>query len=126
MIDTSSEGRIKIFRMSHGPANAMDLPFLTAIADAFKPDDSFDGVVLTGNGRFFSAGLNIVALAGGDENSALEIVETLGRAVTNIMTFPGPVIDWRWCGSASRRNGSSRSPHSAGSIHRKRRSAWEC
>ncbi len=92
MIDTSSEGRIKIFRMSRGPANAMDLPFLTAIADAFKPDDSFDGVVLTGNGRFFSAGLNIVALAGGDENSALEIVETLGRAVTNIMTFPGPVI----------------------------------
>ena len=92
MIDTSSEGRIKIFRMSHGPANAMDLPFLTAIADAFTPEDSFDGVVLTGNGRFFSAGLNIVALAGGDENSALEIVETLGRAVTNIMTFPGPVI----------------------------------
>ncbi len=78
--------------MSHGPANAMDLPFLTAIADAFKPDDSFDGVVLTGNGRFFSAGLNIVALAGGDDNSALEIVETLGRAVTNIMTFPGPVV----------------------------------
>jgi enoyl-CoA hydratase/carnithine racemase len=92
MIDTSTEGRIKILRMRHGPANAMGLPFLTAVADAFTPNDSFDGVVLTGNGRFFSAGLNIVSLAEGNASSALEIVDTLGCAVTNIMKFPGPVV----------------------------------
>lgn len=92
MIDTSAEGRIRTVRMNHGPANAMDLPFLTSVAEAFTPDDSFDGVVLTGNGRFFSAGLNIVSLSEGNASSALEIVDMLGRAVTNIMTFPGPVV----------------------------------
>ena len=92
MIDSTIEGRIKVLRMNHGPANAMDLPFLTAVADACIPDNSFDGVVLTGNGRFFSAGLNIVNLMEGDDDNAWKIIETLGRAIMNIMTFPGPVV----------------------------------
>ncbi|HHZ81059.1 MAG TPA: enoyl-CoA hydratase/isomerase family protein [Candidatus Marinimicrobia bacterium] len=92
MIDSTIEGRIKVLRMNHGPANAMDLPFLTAVAEAFIPDDNFDGAVLTGNGRFFSAGLNIVSLTEGNDDNAWNVIETLGRAFMSIMTFPGPVV----------------------------------
>jgi len=92
MIETEIRNRIKLLKMRRDKANTMDAPFLQRIAEEFEQSANFEGVVLTGHGRFFSAGLNLVDLYHGTREDVKSVFTALATALNSVMTFPGPVI----------------------------------
>jgi enoyl-CoA hydratase len=73
------EGGVRLLRIERPPANAINGEFLRALhaeAAAADEDESVRAVVVTGTGRFFSAGLDLKELAGGGR----EVLATLGGA----------------------------------------------
>lgn len=56
------DGGVRLLRLERPPANAINTEFLQALHDATsaaEADDSVRAVIVTGTGRFFSAGLDI-------------------------------------------------------------------
>ena len=53
---------VAILRMTHGKVNALDVELLIAVREAFESVHQSRAVVLTGNQRAFSAGLDLRAL----------------------------------------------------------------
>lgn len=73
------EGGVRLLRIERPPANAINGEFLHALhveASAADDDASVRAVVLTGSGRFFSAGLDLKEMSGGGR----EMLATLGGA----------------------------------------------
>jgi len=62
MIDVSEQGEIAVVTLRHGKANAMDLEFCEAITACFEElkKSKAKAVVLTGEGKIFSAGVDLV------------------------------------------------------------------
>jgi len=86
------QDRIKLIQMSDQGPNALDFDFLNRLNREFEPDDSFDGVILTGNGRFFSAGLNIIKLAKANKKEIKNVITLLNITLRKVIIFPGPVF----------------------------------
>ncbi|MCB9892889.1 MAG: enoyl-CoA hydratase/isomerase family protein [Planctomycetes bacterium] len=72
MIELTIESGVRVMRMTHGKANALDLEFCTALADAFRAEAVESApLVITGSGRIFSAGVDLPrVLAEGDDYTA--------------------------------------------------------
>jgi enoyl-CoA hydratase/carnithine racemase len=91
MIERDEVDGIAIVRLAHGKVNALDLEMVTAIAETFREIDAgpYRGVVLTGSGRAFSAGVDLwrVVESGPDDVrtylpglvAAFEAVFTVGK-----------------------------------------------
>jgi len=86
------QDKIKIIRMSDGKANAIDLQFQDKMNSELNQDGSFKGVIITGDGGFFSAGLNIVNLLQSDRETITKTLIGLMNLFQNIMTHPLPFI----------------------------------
>lgn len=70
---------VRVLRIDRPPANAIDAGLLAALheeAAAADADDAVRAVVVTGTGRFFSAGLDLKELAG----DGRRMIATLGGA----------------------------------------------
>ena len=78
--------------MRHGPANAID-PALVAKLDASLDEAERSGrpLVLTGNDRFFSAGLDLAGLPPGREEMGA-FVDAFDEFVRRLFLFPCPTI----------------------------------
>ncbi len=62
LVDTEIRGRVGVIRMTRGPVNALGHGLRSAIAEAhraFEADPDITVTVLTGHGKFFSAGADI-------------------------------------------------------------------
>lgn len=62
LVDTEIRGRVGVIRMTRGPVNALGHGLRSAIAEAhrtFEADPDIAVTVLTGHGKFFSAGADI-------------------------------------------------------------------
>jgi enoyl-CoA hydratase/carnithine racemase len=62
------DGGVRLLRLDRPPANAINTDFLQALhaaAEAADGDDAVRAVVVTGTGRFFSAGLDLKEMAQG-------------------------------------------------------------
>ena len=62
------DGGVRLLSLDRPPANAIDADLLGDLADvvvAAAKDDSVRALVVTGSGRFFSGGLDLMAMAGG-------------------------------------------------------------
>ena len=82
MIELTWRGGIAIVTMVHGKANALDIELLEAITAQFEklrtaPERA---VVLTGQGRMFSAGVDLPRLADGGPDYVRRFLPALHRS----------------------------------------------
>jgi len=94
MIELSERGGIAIVTMAHGKANALDVELCKAIAVQFDELRKMPAkaVVLTGQGRMFSAGVDLVRLSDGGADYVRRFLPALHRLYQAVFFFPKPVV----------------------------------
>ena len=83
--------------LARPPANAMDASSLNELADVFdglagEPDADVTAIVLTGEGRSFSAGLDLKAIQHSEPEHQEELIEALNRAFLTVYSCPRLVV----------------------------------
>ena len=94
MIEMSRRGDIAVLTIAHGKANALDIELLEAITAQFEKLRSTPerAVVLTGQGRMFSAGVDLPRLADGGPDYVRRFLPALHRLYDTVFFFPKPVV----------------------------------
>ncbi|HEY6024263.1 MAG TPA: enoyl-CoA hydratase/isomerase family protein [Pseudolabrys sp.] len=94
MIDIKITDGIAVLRMNHGKVNALDIEFCEELAARFAELRKSDAkaLVLTGQGRSFSAGVDLKRLSEGGRNYILQFLPALHRLYEEIFFHPKPVI----------------------------------
>jgi enoyl-CoA hydratase len=94
MIDISEQGEIAVVTMRHGKANAMDVEFCEVIAARFEElkKSKVKAVVLTGEGKIFSAGVDLVRALDGGADYFHKFLPALSKAFVTVFFFPRPVV----------------------------------
>lgn len=88
-----SSTNVRVIRLDCGKANAIDealLNTLTAELERAVAEEA-RAIVLTGYGKYFSAGLNLTALPSTREGM-LSFAETFDRTLLHLLQFPLPVV----------------------------------
>lgn len=84
-----------IVELARGKANPINLEMMQELCqamEALRADDNVRGVVITGQPPFFSAGLDVKALAELDPESSAEFFASFGRMIFDLVRFPKPLI----------------------------------
>ncbi len=94
MIEATRQGDVMIVKLVHGKANALDLELCEAIVTRFNalratPDKA---IVLTGQGRMFSAGVDLPRLAEGGEHYVRRFLQSLHKLYETVFHHPKPVV----------------------------------
>jgi len=92
MIETTEQDGMAILRMAHGKANAMSTDFCAAITAKFAEISPARAVVLTGTGRIFSAGVDLLRLIDGGGAYIREFLPALGAMLATVFSHPKPVV----------------------------------
>ena len=94
MIELTHNGPIAVLTLAHGKANALDIELCGEIVRQFEElrSSSTQAVVLTGEGRIFSAGVDLVRLLDGGPAYVREFLPQLEQAFRTVFFFPKPVI----------------------------------
>src|SRR5665213_2948826 len=94
MIDIKTEAGIAVLTLQHGKANALDIEFCEALAaeciELRKSDAK--AIVLTGQGKIFSAGVNLIKLSGGGAGYIRKFLPVLHRLYDAVFYHPKPVV----------------------------------
>lgn len=90
MITTETRWSVCVLRMQFGKANAINPRMLDALDEALTNarKEKYSGVVLTGYGRFFSAGLDLVELSKYDRPQMRAFVEQFTDVFKRIFFYP--------------------------------------
>jgi enoyl-CoA hydratase/carnithine racemase len=95
-ISTQSIGAIRLLRMARPPVNALNPELCRGLIAALETalHDDVGGVVLTGNRRIFSAGLDVPYLVslGDDRRALLEAWQAFFGAARLIASFRVPIV----------------------------------
>ena len=94
MIESRISDGIAVLTMSYGKANALDIEFCDALATRFSELRKSDAkaVVLTGQGKIFSAGVNLKRLSEGGAGYIRQFLPTLHRLYDAVFFHPKPII----------------------------------
>lgn len=95
MIEVTRSGAVVTVRMDHGAVNATDLELLEALVDTFaelEQDGEVAAVVLAGNDRAFSAGVDLRRVLDGGEAYTRDFLDALTRAFLAPLRLPAPVV----------------------------------
>lgn len=88
-------GRTAVVTMQHGSVNAMDLELCDELIQTFDDltqDDGVGAIVLTGDGRAFSAGVDLKQILTGGDEYTRQFVERLSQCFLATLTVPKPVV----------------------------------
>jgi enoyl-CoA hydratase len=85
---------VTVVRMAHGKVNALDLEMCQAIASTFHELAAGPpgGIVLTGEGSAFSAGVDLWRIVEGGADYVAAFIPALVDAFTSVLTCPRPVV----------------------------------
>ena len=95
MIEIERHGSVAVLRMVHGKANTLDLEFCDAIVARFRElerDDDTGAVVLTGQGKMYSAGVDLPRLIDGGPDYVRAFLPALHRLYDTVFFHPKPVL----------------------------------
>jgi len=95
MIDTKISGGIAVVTLKHGKVNALDIELCETLAARFKElasSSEAKAVVLTGQGKAFSAGVNLLRLSDGGADYVRQFMPSLHEAFAAMFFHPKPVV----------------------------------
>ena len=94
MFELTHRGRVAVLRMTHGRANAMDLEFCRGLSAQIQAcqQSSAGALVLTGEGRMFSAGVDLTRLVAGGAPYVREFLPAMNHAFEALFTFQKPLV----------------------------------
>ena len=94
MIEAESRDGVALLKLVHGKANALDLELCNAIVAWFVAQRSApeQAVMLTGQGRMFSAGVDLPRLLDGGPDYVRSFLHALHRLYDTVFHHPKPVI----------------------------------
>jgi len=94
VLDVSQQTEIAVLRMSHGKANALDVDLCKHIIARLEElgTSSVRGVVLTGRGGIFSAGVDLIRALDGGAAYLREFLPVLRKLFDVVFFYPKPVI----------------------------------
>jgi enoyl-CoA hydratase len=94
MIDIKSHAGIAVLTLTHGNANALDIEFCEALAARFMELRGSDAkaVVMTGQGKIFSAGVDLKRLSEGGAGYVRQFLPALHKLYDTVFHFPKPVV----------------------------------
>lgn len=94
MIDTKIDDGVAVITLQHGKANALDIDLCEALAAKFTElrESDAKAAVLTGQGRIFSAGVNLIKLADGGADYIRAFLPALHRLYDAVFYHPKPVV----------------------------------
>ena len=92
-IKTDDDG-IAVVTIAHGNANALDIDLCEALVKCFEAFRTSDvrAVVITGQGRMFSAGVDLVRVSSGGADYVRRFLPILNRAFDAVFFLPKPVV----------------------------------
>ena len=94
MIELTHHGDVALLTMAHGKANALDLELcteLTARLEEYR-QSSAKALVITGTGRMFSAGVDLVRVAHGGDAYVRVFLPAVSRAFETLFSLLKPVV----------------------------------
>ena len=94
MIDLKNDNGIVTITITHGKANALDIELSEKLARCFQQisESAARAVVVTGQGRIFSAGVDLVRLGSGGADYVRKFLPALHRAFNAVFFCPKPVV----------------------------------
>src|ERR1041385_1000959 len=94
MIDTNIKDGIALVTLAYGKVNALDTEFCEALAARFAELRASDtkAVVLTGQGKTFSAGVQLIKLSEGGESYIRQFFPALHELYETVFFYPKPVV----------------------------------
>src|SRR5262245_15052944 len=95
MIDVESREGIALVRVARPPANAIDLEAARGLEEtlaALEADDRVRAVVMTGTGRFFSAGLDLKVVPTYDAARQRAMVTAINRLIGRAYGLGVPLV----------------------------------
>ena len=84
-----------IVQLSRGKVNAVNLRMveeLTSVFQSFEKDDTVNGVIITGQPQFFTAGLDVIELYDYNEETIKSMFIQFGELYAQMAKFPKPLI----------------------------------
>jgi len=94
MIKSEITDGVEVLTLTHGKANALDIEFCNALASRFTELREADtkAVVLTGQGKIFSAGVDLKRLSEGGADYIRQFLPSLQRLYEAVFFHPKPVV----------------------------------
>ena len=92
MIETSEQDGVAVLRMADGKVNAMSMEFCAAVTAQFHELSTTRAVVLTGTGRIFSAGVDLLRLLDGGPAYISRFLPALSTMLATVFSHPAPVV----------------------------------
>jgi enoyl-CoA hydratase len=92
MLDVTQRGRLAVVTLAHGKANALDIELCRTVATRFAELEDADAIVLTGQGRIFSAGIDLVRAVAGGADYLREFLPVLSQVFEAVFFHPRPVV----------------------------------
>jgi enoyl-CoA hydratase len=92
MFYVTRRGRVAVVTLAHGKANALDIELCRAVASCFAALKDADAIVLTSQGRIFSAGVDLVRAVAGGADYLHEFLPVLNQAFEAVFFHPRPVV----------------------------------
>lgn len=94
MIENETKDGIAVLTLTHGKANALDIELCDALANRFSDLRNSDAkaVVLTGQGKIFSAGVDLKRVSEGGEGYIRKFLPALHRLYEAVFFYPKPVV----------------------------------
>ncbi len=94
MIELESRDSVRVLRMVRGKGNSLNIEFMQALTAALDAAEGSDAaaIVLTGDGKVFSAGVDLIALTSDGSEGIEAFLHELTTFLRRLAMFPKPIV----------------------------------